>query len=171
MTAAVSADSKAMTAKSPESQLSAFMARYTPEIVALARGALKKMRTRLPGAIQLVYDNYNALVIGFGPTDRASDAIFSIVLYPRWVTLFFLNGVNLPDPTKILKGSGKRVRHIVLDDAATLDKAEVRALMARALKQEGDSLKHGRAGRIVIKSISAKQRPRRPAAGKHRESE
>ncbi len=159
------------TGKSSEGQLNAFIDKYAPEIRAVARAALKKMRARLPGAIRLVYDNYNALVIGFGPTDRASDAIFSIVLYPRWVTLFFLNGVNLPDPQKLLKGSGKRVRHIVLEDAATMDKPEVCALMVHALKQEGDSLEHGRAGRIVIKSISAKQRPRRPAVGKHRESE
>ena len=61
-----------------------------PEIGALAKAILGKMRKRLPRAVELVYDNYNALVIGFGPTERASDAIFSIAVYPRWVSLFFL---------------------------------------------------------------------------------
>src|ERR1039458_9537409 len=70
----------------------------------------RKGGARLPGAVQLVYDNYNALVIGFGPSERASEASFSIVLYPRWVTLFFLQGAGLPDPRRLLKGSGKVVR-------------------------------------------------------------
>jgi hypothetical protein len=69
---------------------------------------------------RLVYDNYNALAIGFGPTERASDVIFSIALFPRWVTLFFLHGVTLPDPYKVLRGSGKVVRHVVLQTAADL---------------------------------------------------
>jgi hypothetical protein len=58
------------------------VAKYTPEIGALAQEGLDKMRARLPGAIELVYDNYNALAIGFSPTERTSDVIFSIALYP-----------------------------------------------------------------------------------------
>jgi len=46
------------------------------------------MRTKFPRANVLVYDNYNALAIGFGPTERASDAVFSIAPFPRWVSLF-----------------------------------------------------------------------------------
>jgi hypothetical protein len=121
------------------------------------------MRDRLPGAIELVYDNYNALVIGFSPTERASDAIFSIALYPRWVTLFFLRGANIPDPQKLLKGGGKVVRHIVLETAADLDKPAVRALMKRALERCDKPINGAAPGRIIIKSVSAKQRPRRPA--------
>lgn len=152
-----------MKDKSPEKQLAGFIAQYTPEIAALAHAALAKMRARLPGAIELVYDNYNALAIGFGPTERASDAIFSIALYPRWVSLFFLHGARLPDPQNLLKGSGKVARHIVLEDAAVLDKPTVKALIALALKDAAKPLTATSPSRIIIKSISAKQRPRRPA--------
>lgn len=145
----------------PEQQLSSFISGYSPEIAALARAALAKMRARLPGAVQLVYDNYNALVIGFGPTERASDAIFSIALYPRWVNLFFLNGAGLHDPQKLLKGSGSRVRRILLDTPAVLDAPPVRALMAQAL-EGAKPLNAARPARIVIKMVAAKQRPRRP---------
>ena len=151
-----------MKNKAPEEQLAGFIAKYTPEIGALAQKALAKMRTRLPGAIQLVYDNYNALAIGFSPTERASDVIFSIALYPRWVSLFFFRGADLPDPQKLLKGSGKQVRHIVLESAADLDKPAVKALMNRALERSPKPLDRANRGRIIIKSISAKQRPRRP---------
>jgi hypothetical protein len=150
-------------ATSPEKQLAAFIARYSPEVAALARAALKKMRARLPGAVELVYDNYNALAIGFGPTERASGILFSIAIYPRWVSLFIVGGPKLPDPQKLLKGSGNVVRHIVLDDARTLDRPAVRALMGHALERAAKPLGPKTRRRIVIKSISAKQRPRRPA--------
>ena len=150
--------------RSPDEQLAAFLTKYTPEVAALAKRALAKMRRRLPGAVELVYDNYNALAIGFGPTDRASDAVFSIAVYPRWVSLFFLQGANLTDPRKLLRGAGSRVRHIVLEDAADIDKPAVRGLMSRALAAAAKPLPGKGRRRIVVKSVSARQRPRRPKA-------
>jgi len=146
--------------KSAEKQLAEFIGRYMPEIAARANEILAAMRRRLPPSVELVYDNYNALVVGFGPTDCASDAVFSIVLYPRWVTLFFLHGATLPDPSKVLKGSGKIVRHVVLDSAADLDKPAIRKLMDRALAACEEPFPAER--QLVIKSISARQRARRP---------
>ena len=148
---------------SPQSQLEVFIDKFTPEVAALARACLTRMRARLPGAIQLVYDNYNALAIGFGPSERASEAIFSIVLYPRWVTLFFLHGAGLADPKRLLKGSGKVVRHIVLASAADLDLPAIQDLMSKALKRAEAGIDPTAPGRLVIRSICAKQRPRRPA--------
>jgi hypothetical protein len=57
----------------PETQLEESLARYTPEIAGLAKAALVKMRKRMPGAAEMVYENYNALVIGMGPTERPSE--------------------------------------------------------------------------------------------------
>jgi hypothetical protein len=148
---------------SPQSQLDGCLDKYTPAIATLARACLAKMRARLPGAVQLVYDNYNALAIGFGPSERASEAVFSIALYPRWVTLFFLDGVGLPDPKHLLKGSGKVVRHIVLASAADLDQPAIQVLMAKALQRAEPGIDPTARGGLVIRSVSAKQRPRRPA--------
>jgi hypothetical protein len=152
-----------MKGKSPQKQLDTFIARYSPEVAAVARAALVKMRARLPGAIELVYDNYNALAIGFSPTERTSDGIFSITLWPRWVSLFFLQGAGLPDPKRLLKGSGKVARHIVLSTADDLDEPAVQDLIAAALQRARTPLSGEGLGRIIIKSISATQRPRRPS--------
>jgi hypothetical protein len=149
-------------ASSPNVQLSAFLARYAPEVAAVAKAALAKLRKRLPGAVQLVYDNYNALVIAFGPSERAAELILSIALYPRWVTLFFARGAALPDPERLLKGSGTTIRHVVLGSAKDLDKPSVRALIAHAVERSKPLDPRGR-GRLVIRSVSAKQRPRRPS--------
>jgi hypothetical protein len=89
-----------LTRATAASDLNRFIARYTPNIAKLARGALARMRKRLPTAHQLVYDNYNTCAIGFSATERASDVIFSIALYPQRVSLFFLQAMksNLQDP-------------------------------------------------------------------------
>lgn len=153
-------ESVAKNGLSAERQLDEFLSRYTPEVRGVAAAALAKLRARVPGAVQLVYDNYNALVIAFSPTTITSDVIFSITLYPRWVSLFFMHGAALPDPKELLRGSGTRVRSIVLERADDLDKPAVRALIAAALRarpiaREGE-------GRLVIKLIARNQRPRRP---------
>jgi hypothetical protein len=145
-----------------QAQLDGFIAKYSPEIAKLGRAAIARMRKFLPAAHVLVYDNYNALAVGFAHTERASSAVFSIVLYPRWVTLCLLQGAGLPDPHKRLKGSGNVVRHVVLTDLAVLNDPQIRELMQHALARSAASLQTGKRGSIVIKSISARQRPRRP---------
>ena len=76
-----------MSTPPPRTQLAGFIAKFSPEIARQAKTILAAMRERLSGATELVYNNYNALAIGFGPTDRTSDAIFSIAVFPRWVSL------------------------------------------------------------------------------------
>ena len=149
--------------KLAEKQLAEFMAKYEPEIAKLARAALGRLRKRLPGAVELVYDNYNALVIGFSPTERATDAIISLALYPRWVNLFFLEGAHLTDPHKVLKGDGKLVRSVKLEDAATVDRPEIASLIAQAVTFCDQKFAAQAPRRMIIKSISTKQRPRRPS--------
>lgn len=147
---------------SPEDRLAGFIAQYTPEIAGLAEGALAKMRSYLPGATELVYDNYNALAIGFGPSDRASEAIFSIALYPRWVSLFFLHGAGLPDPDRVLQGTGTNARHMILKSPATLDEPSVQILIEQALLNAAVPIDPNKPSRLVIKSVSEQQRSRRP---------
>jgi len=153
---------RAAPSASPQAEFAGFLAKYTPAMVKDSRAALTRLRRQVPGAVELVYDNYNALAIGFGPSERASEAIFSIALYPRWVTLFFLRGKGLPDPHRLLQGNGKIVRSIVLEDDATLDRPAVRALMARALERAVKPIDRKGESRIVIRAVSAKQRARRP---------
>jgi len=133
-------------------------------MVAAGKSARAKMRKRIPGGVEFVYDNYNALVFGFGPTDRPSDAVLSLALMPRWVTLCFLKGAKLPDPKKILKGSGTTVRNVRLTSGLQLDDESIRDLIDKAIEAASPAYGSGKTPpRTVIKSISPKQRPRRPA--------
>ena len=146
-----------------QQQLDAFIDKFTPEVAALTRALLARMKSRIPGAAILVYDNYNALAIGFGPNERAGQAILSLAVMPRWVTLCFLKGVHLSDPHRLLKGAGSQVRHIRLHEEEALDDPRVDALIAEALERAEVPIDPAASPRLIIKSISAKQRPRRPA--------
>ncbi len=120
------------------------------------------MTERFPQAVQLVYDNYNFLVIGFGPTPRTSDAIFSLAAYARGPNLFFLQrATELPDPSSILRGDGKVVRSVAIDSARMLAAAEVDALIAAALPLATTPMAASTGPELIIKSVSEKQRPRR----------
>ena len=88
-----------------EAYLDKAIGRYSPEVAATARAGLKKLHARFPGARQLVYDRRQSLSIGFAPSERGSP-VFSLVLYPRWVRFFFLEGVAIHDPEGRLEGTG-----------------------------------------------------------------
>jgi hypothetical protein len=147
--------------RSPAVQLDGFIAKFTPEMAAQIRVALEKMGRLLPGAFQLVYDNYNFFVVGFGPTERPSEALFSIVADAHGVRLCFLKGAGLPDPEKLLRGSGNLVRNVFLEGPATLDQRAVMALMRAAMAKSPKKFDSKQTGQLIIRSVSAKQRPRR----------
>ena len=145
-----------------EDQLEQFLARFLPEVAATGRGAAAHLRRRLPGWDALVYDNYNALAIGFSPDGSKRTLILSVALYPRWASLFV--SARLDDPHGILKGSGGTVRHVVLAGGADdLDRPEIAALIDQTIELAKGMSDPARIGRLRIESISAKQRPRRPA--------
>lgn len=145
-----------------QAQLDSFIDKYTPEVAGLTRELLEKMKRRVPGATIIVYDNYNALAIGFGPTEKAGQAVLSLAVMPRWVTLCFLYGAGLPDPHGLLNGSGSRVRHVRLHTAEAFDDPRVQKLIEAALDACEPPIDASRGHKLIIKSISAKQRPRRP---------
>jgi hypothetical protein len=146
-----------------EAAWKSFLAKYSPEIQRQMRAAREKLRSRIPRGFELVYDNYNALATGFGPTDRSSAAVISLAAYPRWITLFFLHGAGLDDPDGMLDGAGSRVRSVRLQGPETMDDPRVARLIEHALRPHAAAFAQAPALSTLIKSVSAKQRPRRPA--------
>jgi hypothetical protein len=145
-----------------EKQLASFLAKYTPDIVRLARALRDRLRADIPGGVEFVYDNYNSLVLGYGPTERPSEAVLSLALSPRWVNLCFLRIARLKDPDRILLGSGKVARHAPLASLAEFERPAVQRLLRQAIAEASPAFPDDGGPRLVIQSISAKQRPRRP---------
>lgn len=148
-------------ALSPAKQVECFIAKFDPAIAKLTRACRSVIRKRYPSANELVYDNYNALAIGYSPTERTSDVVFSLAVYARGLNLYFMYGRSLADPDGLLQGSGSQGAFIRLDSVNTLDQAKVNDLIIRAVKRQQPTFPLSGRGKTIVKAISAKQRPRR----------
>jgi hypothetical protein len=155
---------KPMAAAGSEKQLGVFISKFAPKDQQRIRAIRRAVRKRFPTANELVYDNYNFFVIGYSPTERPSDAIVSIAARANGVGLCFIHGAGLPDPNKLLLGSGNQTRFIRLESANELVRPEVEALVAAAIARAKTALPTTGHGRLIIRSVSKKQRPRRRPA-------
>ena len=158
------AKAKSPTPAEAERQLKSFIAKFDPAHQTLIRAVRKTLRKRFPTAYELAYDNYNFFVIGYGPTERPSDCIVSLVAGANGVGLCFIHGASLRDPKKILRGSGNQTRSIHLESADVLVRPEGEALVAAAIAQAKTPFRADTRGQLIIRSVSAKQRPRRKPA-------
>jgi len=146
---------------SPVRQLNALLSRFDPAIRRLVRDARARLRRRLPTAIELVYDNANALAIGFASSERGSDTIVSLAVYARGVNLYFIYGIALSDPHHILLGNGNQGRFVRLESAAMLERPEIDALLTAAIAEGETALPRRGRGYTVIKAVSPRRRSRR----------
>ena len=158
----------------PETQLASFFAKYDPAIAKLGKALRAKLRGRLPGLFEVVYlyENQEALVISYSPTEKGYAAPFSLGVYPGEVKLFFANGPVLAkksDQHRLLQGSGKMVRYVVLEKAADFDRAEIQALMAAGIEMAKLRLDPRAKGSMVIRAEAQKQRALRASKAARRD--
>jgi hypothetical protein len=135
--------------------------KFEPAMAKRIREVRAALRKRFPTAIELVYDNYNFFVIGYSPTEKPTDYIVSLAANSKGVGLSFNHGADLEDPNGILQGSGSQNRFVrLVEGAKTLKNPQVTELIAAAQENSGIPFPRER-GHTVVRSISAKQRPRR----------
>lgn len=144
-----------------EKQLAGFIAKFEPKTRTLIRSVRRALRRTLPTANELVWDNYNFFVIGYSATERPSDSVVSIAAASNGVGLSFYRGATLPDPKGILLGEGKQNRFLRLDSAGILDRPEVEALIAAAVRQNAAPFRDRGKSALIIRSVSKAQRPRK----------
>jgi hypothetical protein len=145
----------------PGQQLERFVAKFEPAMGKLIRECRAVMRKRFPTANELVYDNYNFFVIGYCTTERPSDCVVSLAANSKGLGLSFYHGATVPDPHRLLQGSGNQNRFVRLDGAATLSRPEIRELLDAAEAQADPPFATRGGGKLIIRSISKKQRPRK----------
>jgi hypothetical protein len=150
---------------SPEQRVRGFIGKFEPRHQRLIRAVRRALRRRFPTAYELVYDNYNFFVLGYGPTERPSDCILSVAAGASGVGLCFIHGARLPDPQGLLLGSGNQTRFLRLESAAVLARPAVKALMTAAVARSGPEFPASGRVKLIIRSVSAKQRPRRKTRG------
>jgi hypothetical protein len=140
----------------------AMLEEFLPDTAALARACLAAVRRLAPGALERVYDAYNALAVGFATGDSMRETFIHVAIYPRHVNIGFNRGVALPDPTGALAGTGSAIRHVKIDAAARLRDGAVVELVRAAAALAGHHGRAGARGPIKIVRVYERRRPRRP---------
>ena len=141
-------------AKAPGKELVQFLKPFDRQVRELALALRSVVIEELAPCHENIYDAYNALALGYGPTDRLKDGICHIAVYAHHVNLGFNQGATLDDPHKVLLGSGKKIRHIRISEPSDVKRPEVRTYLRSARKQAGHVVS-GRKSKKVVSTVKA----------------
>lgn len=149
------------TELSPEAKLESLIDKLDPKEQKLYRSVRAAIRRRLPTLNELAYDYPDSIVIGYSPTDHGIDAIVAIAARADGVFLYLSHGPQLPDPKKLLRGSGKQTRFLRVDAVVQLRHPDVEALIIAAIEHATVPLPSIGKGKLIIQSSASKRRSRR----------
>lgn len=144
------------TSPTPEAQLEAFLDRLEPAQQKLMRSLRTAMRKRFPTANELAYDYGHSVLISYSPTERGMEGVVSIATRDDGVRLYFNQGPKLPDPKRLLKGTGKQARYIEIASVGQLKEPDVEALLAAAVRLSPTPFPAKGKGILAIRGAAAK---------------
>ena len=148
----------AVARRSAEAQLRTLIAKFAPAHLRLIGAMRRWLRKRLPTAHEVVYEYRDWFVISYSPNERGYEGVLVIRASANGVSLYFNRGKELPDPAKLLQGSGKQTRSINVEGASTLARPEVARLIDEAIALNSVPFASAGRGSVVIRSTSAKKR-------------
>src|SRR5262245_57881047 len=111
-----------------------FLDPFAPEIRELAWKVRGLVLEVFPDAIELL--DPPAKLIGYGFDRGYKGLVCGIALYKAHVNLMFAEGTELPDPAGLLTGTGKRARHVKVQQPGDVDGPGVRALLEAAVARK-----------------------------------
>ena len=119
----------------PSPVLLSYLESYEPHVSDLTLAAREVVLEEAPEAIESIFKGY-AVSIGFSFTGKPiKDGFCHVVTYTSYVNLGFNRGALLPDPNKVLVGTGKLIRHIALRSEKDLNRSFVRRYLQAAIEQ------------------------------------
>ena len=154
----------AVARRSAEAELRRLGAKFAPAHQRLVGAVRRWLRKRLPAAHEVVYEYRDCFVISYSPNEHGYDGALAIRASADGVTLYLNRGRGLPDPEKLLRGSGSQARWIELEGAPTLARPAVVRLVDEAIARHRVPFALVGRGPVVLRSASAKP-PRRPRPG------
>ena len=154
----------AVARRSAEAELSKLIAKFAPAHLRPISAMRRSLRKRLPTAHEVVYEYRDFFVISYSPNERGYEGVLAIRASESGVKLYFNRGKELPDPAKLLQGSGNQTRSINVEGASTLARPEVACLIDEAIARNRVPFAPAGRGSVIIRSTSAKKRRRSPPA-------
>ena len=110
-----------------------------PQVEAIARQLRKVILRGSSEAIEVVRLGDKAASYGVGPKKMSESHVY-IMPKAKYVNLGFWHGVNIPDPSNLLEGTGKKMRHVKVHSLEKANQPEVRELIDQALLERKTAL-------------------------------
>ena len=117
----------------PGTDVTALLASFTPEVRDLALAARSFVLETIPNLIEMA--DAKARIIGYGYSPRYADQVCMLMPTKVGVNLGIAYAMELPDPKKLLQGTGKLHRHVKLKNKLDLDNVALHALLNAALSR------------------------------------
>ena len=157
---APSSTQSAVARREAEAELRTLIDKFASAHLRLIGAMRQSLRKRLPTAHEVVYGYHNlgAVVISFSPNEHGYAGVLAIRASADGVKLYFNQAKELPDPAKLLQGSGKQARSINVDGASTLARPEVVCLIDEAIACNPVPFAPAGRGSVIIRPTSAKKR-------------
>ena len=169
MTTSQPSTQTAAARRSAETELRELIVTFAPAHQRLVNTVRRSLRKRLPTAHEIVYEYRDFFVISHSPSERGYEGVLAIRASANGVRLYFNSGKELPDPAKLLQGSGKQTRSINLEGASTLAHPAVARLIDEAIARNRVPFAPSGRGPVVIRSTAAKQGAERGAKQRRRQ--
>lgn len=114
----------------PTRTLNEMLAPYPRDVQTLARATRAVVMEVLPAAKETVDATGPYITYGFAPGYKG--VVSYITVNQKGVKLGVARGTSLPDPKKLLRGSGKANRHVVIETRDDLETPGLRPLLRAA---------------------------------------
>jgi hypothetical protein len=105
----------------------------SPHARQLAEAARALIRDVYPAIVEVPWPKQRVIGYGVGPR-KMSEHFCYISVSRNHINLGFMYGAELPDPEKLLEGSGKLLRHVRITELDQLSNPALRQLLITASK-------------------------------------
>jgi hypothetical protein len=108
-----------------------FLSQYSPEVLNHALLLREILLKQLPGITEQA--DLPAKMVAYGYGQKYTELICVIIPSKKGLKLGFNRGIDLPDPDKILEGSAKISRYVVINSEEQIKSAAINQLLKAAL--------------------------------------
>jgi hypothetical protein len=114
------------------------LAAAKPELRPVCKALRSLIGSSDSGFVEVVWPRQKIASFGVGPKKMTEHYAY-IAVQSSHVNLGFYHGTSLPDPTRILEGTGKELRHLKLRQVSDVKSPSVVALLRAAVS---DRMRH-----------------------------
>jgi hypothetical protein len=117
----------------PSEELIGLLSTYDLKVGELALRLREMVLTEAPDAVEKAFAGY-VLALWYSFSGKFGDAFCHIAVYRGHVHLGFNRGAELDDPKGLLRGEGKIIRHLKVEQEADLKRPHLRKFIRAAIK-------------------------------------